>query len=836
MSPSSRTKALLAAAVAVSVLRAQEPSPLPLPTVRAQEPLYTFDSAFGSSGPQDDFYETYGFGGFVLRWPALDLEVRGQNGVLFSDRTTVQQLARSTDRGSVPRRDIEPPTPRRALSQKVMAERVQRTLAAFGNGAKVQLPPRELAYEVPRFLYFEGGVQVFRAGVEVARCERMWISPLDDRIVIEGAELRWQQVGADGQPGPMLVVRGPQLQKQGARWTGRNLSVTSCEAGQPHFEVASGELELVEREGQFEVWSRGNALRVHGVELLPLPDAHFFSAEQSGVPLRGVRLGYSNSQGVRTELEFGMPMQDAGGSVHEWLTGRPAHEFRGDWTLGVGWIEKRGFPLRTELDYRAKDLYFGRTEAFWLDDDGPDIREITTNVDGSPINERNRNLLRTENRILLGERSNVDLTAFFAGDPAVYSEFFRADYRSRELPESSVYVHHASDNVLVTATGRFQANEFSYRDDRALADAYVEELPVATVHWLAQPIATTPWDTPIVLDTATEVGERRRAVDDLSTAGLTSDRQMRADQVVELSSPFLLGPVSIRPFAQGRFTYYDETISGDADDRVANTAGVRAGTRFSRTWNWLDDHGREQSLRHVVSPVVSLIDRFHVSGADDPFVYDDTDRLTEQTLVRFELRNLLQRTRAKENRPAETKDVVFLDLAQDVWPDKGRDNQGDTLGLLYYDFLVMPEPSWWPTETLQFGLYGDHDWEEGLRTLDAEVTVGKIVGLDWTFDYRTDALTDGAAGIGAKTQLLGRWDVQGNVMYDLQTDDVLTYYAGLRRDDHDWSILVGLNYDPFSDEITFRFEVQPRMFGSNRARTDGWFGPLGEDRMYPRGY
>ena len=825
---------LLVAVAALAALRAQEPIGPPPP----RAPLYTFDWAFGSSGPQDDFWETYGYGGFRFQWPELSLEIRGRNGLLLSDRTTIEKLNRSRDDDDdeLPRREIEPPKPRRALSAELLQQRAARLLAAAGSNAKVQLPPGQLSFDVPRFLYFEGGVQVYRGGVEVVRCERMWISPLDDRIVIEDAELRWQQVDSEGNPGPMFVVRGKKLIKQGPRWTGRDLEVTSCEAGKPHAAIASGELELVEREGQFEVWSRGNVLKLGGESVLPLPDAHFFSADQSGLPLRGVRAGYSNSQGVRTEIDLGMPMQDGGGKVHEWLTGRPAHEFRGDWNLGLGWIEKRGSALRGEVDYRGKDLYQGRTEAFYMDDDGPNIREIVDNIDGTPIDARNRNLLRTENRVFLGKTSNLDLTAFFAGDPAVYSEFFRNDYRSRELPESSVYLHHASDNVLVTATGRFQANEFSYRDDRALADAYVEELPVATVHWLAEPIATTPWDTPIVLDTATEVGQRRRAIDDRSTAGLSSDQVTRADQLAELSAPFHLGPITFRPFAQGRFTYYDDTQDGDSADRVAMSAGVRAGTRFSRTWNWLDDHGREQSLRHVVSPVVSVIDRYHVSGNRDLFVYDANDQLTEQNLLRFEVRNLVQRTRAIENRPSRTEDVVFLDIAQDVWPDKQRDNQGESLGLLYYDFLIMPQPQWWPTETLQFGIYGDHDWDDGLRTLDAELTVGKIAGLDWTLDYRTDALVDAAAGIGTRAQLLGNWDLSGNVMYDFDNDRVLTYYAGLRRDDHDWTLMAGLNYDPFSDEITFRIEVQPRLFGSGRQRGAGSFGLLGDDRRYPSGY
>lgn len=856
----SRTILALAAALAASAsLRAQDPAPQ-----APSQPLFTFDHAFGSSGPQDDFWETYGYGGVCFRWPGLDMEIRGRNGLLLSDRNAILRLTqRKGGERDLPTREPEETQPRRAMSSELLQQRAERLMRSIGgSGAQPQLPPGELAYEVPRFLYFEGGVQVFRQGVLVASCERLWISPLDDRIVVEEAELRWRQDDGKGGPPITLVVRGKKLEKQGPRWTGRDLTITSCSAGEAHAALASGELELVERGEQFEAFSRGNSLLVGGSKLLPLPDAHFFSAEQSALPIKGVRFGFAGVDGVRTEVELGMPYQGAGGTVHEWLTGRPAHEFRGEWNLGVGWIETRGFPLRGDVDYGAKGLYQGKTEGFWMEDDGPNRREITENLDGTTIDDYERSLARTENRVFLGERTNLDVQAFTAGDAAVYSEFYRNDYRGRELPESSLYFHHAWDNVLVTTTARFAADDFSYRDDRSLANTFVEEMPVATLQWLSQPIAETPWETPIVLDVETEIGERRLSVNAGAGSvpgsplppGVDEDRKLRADQIVELSAPFLLGPVTLRPFVQGRLTHYDEDAFGESANRWATTYGMRAGSRFSRTWEWLDEHGREQSLRHVVSPIVSVLDRPQVTGDPTQFrqfdinrentlgrqrtqILDPTDEFTEQSLVRVELRNLLQRTRSVENREPKTEDVVFLDLAQDFWPDPSRtdgtDRDGDGLGLFYYDFLVRPEPSWWPTDDLALGLYGDQDWKTGLRTLDAELMIGRIAGLDWTLDYRADSVVSGAAGFGARAQLLGRWDVQGNVMYDLERDDILTYYAGLRRDDHDWSLLVGLSYDPFLDAVTFRIDMEPKLFGRGRPRNSGWFGPVTDNRMYP---
>ncbi|MEQ1631785.1 MAG: hypothetical protein ABL997_05400, partial [Planctomycetota bacterium] len=198
----SSSRRLLVLVAALAAVRAQEPVGPPEP----RAPLYDFEFAFGSSCPQDDFWETYGYGGFRFQWPELSLEIRGRNGLLLSDRNEVERLNRErASEPDLPRRAIEAPKPRRLMSPELLQQRAARLLAAAGSNAKVQLPPGELAFEVPRFLYFEGGVQVYRGGVEVVRCERIWISPLDDRIVVEDAELRWQQIDSDGNPGPMFV-------------------------------------------------------------------------------------------------------------------------------------------------------------------------------------------------------------------------------------------------------------------------------------------------------------------------------------------------------------------------------------------------------------------------------------------------------------------------------------------------------------------------------------------------------------------------------------------------------------------------------------------------------
>ncbi|MBL8750156.1 MAG: hypothetical protein JNK78_13405 [Planctomycetes bacterium] len=820
--------ALAACVVATSALAQQDPPPAQPVAPEANGPAdgsYVYDAAWMRSGDRDDYRELFLIGGFRFRAPNLGIEVRGRNAVLLSDLEQTRSVIQRPDSSGPPRRGIEPPEPRRRLSTEQLRERLDRTLRAVGSAEGVpKTRSADQAIDLFRYLYFEGGVVVVRDGIEVLSCSRMWISPLDDRIVVEEAEIRYFTPGKDSRN--LLVVRGDRLVKQGARWTGRDLTITTCTAGESHAALAVGEAEIIERDGEFEVVARGQTLQIGGTSVLPLPDARIFTKSQSEFPIKRASGSYSQKEGSKAEVVFGLPWNKTGGALHHAITGRPAHEFRGDWELGVGWVEKRGVPLDGELHYRAQDLYDGSLRGFWLDDRGPDLREIQGNFDGSPRDNEMRGLVSTENRIRIGPTTHLDLVAFRATDPAVLPEFFPGEYRIQETPETSSYLHHSDGNRLFTVGTRWNLDDFSYRDDRALAERFVEELPVVTYDWIAQPIGETPWQTPIVVDAATELGQRRSAYDD--RAGVrVSDRTFRADQVVEVSAPFAIGPWNLRPYTSARGTWFDEAVDGRAEGRIAFEGGMALGTRLSKTFSWSGDDG-PQALRHVIAPKVTWRNRFRV---DDPpsefFAFDATDTLQEQELVRVEVRNLLQQMGTKKDAkagPAHPRDVVLLDLAQDFWPDAARDNGGESIGLFYYDLLLRPRISWLPFEDFAFAIYGDHDWKEGMRTLDTELRVGRIAGITWTVDYREDRAVKGAVGVSGSTRLFDRWNVFGGSQRDLTEDRWLSYSFGLVRNDHDWAISANASYNPFADETTFRLEFLPRFGGMNRGHADRFGG------------
>ena len=584
--------------------------------------------------------------------------------------------------------------------------------------------------------------------------------------------------------------------------------------------MAVGEAEIIERPGELEIFARGQTLQLGGTEVMPLPDAHFFTNSQNQFPIKSASIGYSAKEGIEADIVLGLPWNTTGGAIHNWLTGRPAQEFRGDWELGIGFIEDRGVPLQPAIDYGVPGLYTGRTEAFVLNDSGTNLREIRTNLDGSPITDTDRSMLRTENRFYLGTNTHLDVQAYTASDPAVLSEFYPGDYRNTKLPETSAYLHHQTSNHLLTFSTRANLDDFSYRDNRSLSPRFIEELPVVTWNLLAQTIGETPWETPIVLDVASELGQRRSDFNAGATVR-TPDQTLRVDNDVELSTPFTFGVINIRPFISTRGTLYDNTVAGGSEQRIAFEGGVQLGTRMSRVFQWTSDEG-SSGVRHILSPRFTFRNRFYVDDAPTDFYqFDATDALSEQQLVRFEVRNLLQDSEAADE--AAPRDFLMLDLAQDLWPDKTRDNNGETLGLFYYDLRVRPQGHWVPFPTFSFAFYGDHDWNNGLRTLDTELRFGPLAGLTWTLEYRTDAFVDGAVGLSANTRIYDRWLLFANSLFDLNEDDWKTYGFGLQRRDHDWSIAMTGNYNPFSDETTFRLEFIPTLPGLSRA-SDSQYG------------
>jgi hypothetical protein len=767
------------------------------------------------------------------------LEIHADSAVVFFDRDEYSKSIQWGGTKKLPRRGTSLPLSRRRLTETVMRERLASLLRSMGQTPGPANPESSQALRVFRSLYMEGNVVIRHQGVEVARCSSLYLSAIDDRIIFKDVTMRLVSVGKDGS-NRVVVIRGPKLIRQGKRTSGRNVSVTTCDAGKPHFEVFTGQLEIIQRETDFQVRTQDNTLAFSSIKTLPLPNVSFFTSDQNQLPIQGFSMSYDQTEKFIAHLDLGGSMNDVGGAVHNFLTGRDASEFRGDWHLGLGYNHTRGWPVDPGLTYEVDGLYRGKTFGYYLHDRGTNIRQIQTELNGSRIDDEDRALVHTENRIFLGSNTYLDLTLFDASDAAVWSEFFPREYMRDEIPETSVWLRHDNDNMLVTVEGRWNMAGFSYGDDRALATSFNERLPVATLDWFSEKLMDLPGDGELLLTTSTNVGQERSNYDNTVTMK-PNDRTFRVDQAVELAAPYYFGDFALRPFASAGFTHYERTVNGDNQERFRFAAGSTLGTRFARTFHTEDARNREVKIQHVINPTVSFSSEYRVDhDPSDYFQHDEIDAITEKTVLRLGLINRLKHVRkydedeleaAKQNKDyngetqTEAHEVLWADVGQSVFPISGRDNMGHRLGFLDYELIMRPLNEWVPVPNMVLFVNGQHDWnKKEMRTFNAALSFGRVMGINWAVNYFTDHTTRGAIGYGAQTELFGRWDLAGRGQYDLEQEQNLNYIFALRRQDHDWTIAAELEFDDVTGDVSFHITFEPSFGGLFKPQRGAVYG------------
>jgi len=802
----------MAVLCAAAAARAQAPVPLP----------WRIDYSYfeRQAGVEDDFTVWFLSGGLAMRRGSSAIFAR--DGVIEED-VDAEREALASRTADYPRRGVPAPDRRRVADEAELERRVASFLAATGRGAPqradVSAPSgRELLIGLVRTMYLEGGVVMLHDGVETLRASSLYVSAIDDRMVMRDVELRLPSRDPETGALRLVTLRGERLVRQGTRITGRDVSVTTSIAAEPHYEFVAGEVELIERGDEFEVRGTGNRLRVHGVDVTALPGVDFFTSQEPPFPLQGVSGGYASKEGAQAKVVLGGTWNQLGGSMHRWLTGDDPAEFRGRWRTAIGFNQERGLPLEGSVDYRGGALYRGSTRAFYLDDQGRDRGPVQLDLDGNFVSEGQRELLRSENRIVLGPATTLDLELFQVGDPAVYPEFFQGEWMESELPESRVHLRHAVDNWIGTLSGRFDINGVAYDDDRTLAPRFLEERPLATFDLFAQPLFDVADGVPLLLTTSTGVGQLRFDYDRLAPMP-GSEEALRLDQEAELAAPFAIGVVTVRPFVFGRATYYDDSPSGDDVTRWSAGGGIRAGTRLERTWRSFDAGG-DGAVRHVVNPEIAFLHRSRVTkDPADVFQFDAVDALDEDVTVRVGVLNRLQTRRTPTGTVppdagrGNVAEPIWLDLAQNFKPIRQRDNGGEVLGLTEYELIVRPGVDW-PLPNLHLFVEGEYDTRRhDNRTFNAGTRFGKVLGLDWSVEYREDQVREGVLIGGVSSTLWTRWDLAASTAYDLDREDTLSYFASLARRDLDWTIRLGLVYDNLRGETSFFVRFEPTLGG-----------------------
>ncbi|MEZ5988580.1 MAG: hypothetical protein R3F30_05565 [Planctomycetota bacterium] len=789
----------------------------------------SLDVFFGRNRLENRDDKTYWVveGGFRLR--IGDLRVGAERAVLVMDRDEFAHFWAEVQRPRrEPVRDLLPPF---AQERDLARERLERLReAGRGFGPELETVGRLLPEHRQRLalllrgLRAEGQVFFEQAGVRNLRCDRLWLSLVSDRAVLEGVEARFP-VGTALNPGPdSFVLTAPRMVKQGRRLVAYGGTLSTCDAGEPHYRLTCERLVVTMQDDATAFEGKGNRLEVQGLPAVPLPNFTYYSDQQNLLPVRGFRAGVSDNLGWFALVEFGGRWNGIGQALVDLFHDGP-ERFRGEWRLETGYSEKRGAPFDGGLTYALPGSFFGMTEGFYLDDRGQDVRAPTRDLSGAAIVKGERSFQRSDNRIELWPGARLDLQAFKSSDQGAYLEFRPNALKGREQSETSADLRFRDGQAIVAVTGRTNLDDWQYDTTVRQTDTFREELPYARAGLYSMPLFEPVDGVPFVIDGEVGQGVLQNRFD-ASLGPQPEERSYRSDVRVEASMPFRLGPWAVRPAFEARDLYYTEDRSGGSGDRLLLTWGLSLSTRFFRDFEDADPASGALGLRHEILPEVRVYDTFRSTGSPtDYWQFDDVDALEESARVDVVLLNRLRHMLRGGGTLPALQEFVWLDLVQQFYPDKTRDNGGELLGLFEWELLIRSDADLLGIPGLRILFEGEHDWALSRdRTRNVGLGFSPWGGADIAGEWRSGLDGDGTGSLAFGTSLWRRWRVSYGVLWSFERDELQSQNVTLMRNDHDWTFLVSVQQDELAGDTSFRFQFVPRMLGLDRSQRESYIG------------
>ncbi len=747
-------------------------------------------------------------GYFQLQWK--ELKVSAQEAVLALDRDEYQTLVEGLSKKvGAPRRGWIPPVDQKSFLNAAILKKLEgmgvRSLGDKKWKTRDPLSTNRLL-RLAKGLFASGHVVVEQGGVHIFRAKSFSISLDSDRMHFEGVTIRLPRGKPPLKGKNPFLLRCENATQQGNRLVARDAVLTTCVAGKPHFDISSKKLVVFLHKDVTEFQGLGNALSFSGLPAIPLPDYHYYSNQETWVPLKGFRAGVTDRWGEFVFPVFGGRWNDLGQAAVG-LFGDGAERFEGEWRLRGGWSRKRGSPFDGTLTYRYGNLWKGELNAFYLDDQGHDRRAMRRQLDGNPIQPGDRGFLRTKNRIQLDKNLRLDVKVFQASDPASYVEFRASSLHEEELPETSLDLRYAKNNLLARITARENLQDFNYDDASRLTPKFLSERPYGKLNLFSQPLMQLGEHAPLVLDFSLGSGFLRNRFDDHAPVSMV-EQAFRTDMEIELSTPFLWEDFAFRPYTLIRDTWYSDSPGSKSKNRKVLEAGGAISTRFEREFGVESAFFRLHGLRHEIIPEVRFFQRFLVDREPgDYFQFDEVDALDEFSALDF---GILQRfmTLDAKGKPYEW---MWLDLTQRIHPNRNRDNGGDRLGLFAFEWIFRP------SRTLRFLVEGERDWSRGdYKTRNIGMTVEPILGWNLAGEWRSGRDRDGEGSFATGVQFWQRWSVNYGTIYDFDQSRFRTSSVALVRRDHDWSLVFRFDKDQIVGDTRIFIQFLPNFLGIGR--------------------
>jgi hypothetical protein len=541
------------------------------------------------------------------------------------------------------------------------------------------------------------------------------------------------------------------------------------------------------------------------------------------------------------------------------------------WKLHADYLTNRGPALGTDYDFAGKDLfdipskYAGNIRAYGIYDTGKDVLGggrgetiFNSPFDVRPIHHplwRGR-LSGLFNWLDLPEGFQVQARTYILSDRNFMEQYFYNEYHNGPDEETSLYVKQQQGIWAWTALVEPRIRDWMTE---------TEWLPKVDGYLLGEKLfGLFTWNVRgdvafAHLRRADQPPPDNQPPPPLPFYFTTQNVETgRFDLGQELSLPFTLGAFTLVPYATLDLASYTQALNGEDRGRFYGGGGIRGSIPFSRLYP--DVQSELLNLDGIYHKIVlsgnfyaahsdtsylqlPQLDRLHDDNSDKalrdfypqaPFINKNGLLLATSPLFdpqRYAIRMLVdnridtldsievlvldvrQRWQTKRGYPGQEHviDWMTLDVSTWLYPHSHRDDFGETVGFVTYDWAWNVGDR---TSLFSSGLF--EPIEGGARTYNVGVSFNRPDRTTFTFNYRQIDPVNSKAVIASATYAFSpKYAVTASTLYDFGTKN---YYFStmLSRIGTDLQLNVGVSYNTLLNNFGFQFELVPNVVPANR--------------------
>lgn len=533
------------------------------------------------------------------------------------------------------------------------------------------------------------------------------------------------------------------------------------------------------------------------------------------------------------------------------------------WRFDVDYLSRRGPALGSGFDYVGTDFfglpctYNGLVKSYGLKDSGNDILGFLR--DDVPHPEwRGRFLWRQALYDLpLGFTLQTQVAAL--SDKNFLEQYFKLEFDHEINQETFLYLKQQQQNWAWTVLAEPRLRDWVTE---------TEWLPRADGYLIGQSFFDV-----LTYNVRANAGYARlRPTEEPPPPVLSTDVQTntgRFDLWQELSAPFSLGAFRVVPYGVLDLTHYTRDLTGDSESRLYGGGGVRGSIPFSRLFpdaqsdlfnvNGINHKlvlGGNYYLARTGTPYSQLpqLDRLHDDATDqamrdvypaqiglnpanaallttsplyNPQVYairrlvaNRLDTLDDIDVLQADLR---QRWQTKRGYPGQQHvvDWMTLDVSASWFPNKQRDNFGESFAFVEYDWL------WNVGDRTALVSSGWVDpIEHGPRVYTVGAYLDRPDRTTFFLGYRhIDPINSRAVTAAVGYVFSPKYAMSASSLYDFGTNQSLSNTLMFTRIGSDLSLSLGITYNALTNNFGVLLEILPNVVPvARRGANSSMFG------------